>query len=111
MSWADNYIRDLSSGKTVKFRPVGNSMSDLIESGQLVTVEPISPTELIKLGDIVLCTVREKQYLHLVKEIMQHPFLVSEAYPTLFKIGNNKGKVNGWIKNDVIYGKVVKIEK
>lgn len=39
-------------GETVQFRPRGNSMKGKIESGQLVTVEPIGNRQLAK-GDIV----------------------------------------------------------
>lgn len=97
MSWANSYILSLKEGKTITFRPKGNSMSGKIESGDLVTVQPIKLEE-IKIGDIVLCKVKGKQYLHLVKAISNNSCL----------IGNNKGKVNGWTKQ--IYGKVIKVE-
>ena len=41
-------------------------MRGRITSGQLCTVEPVDPGTLI-VGDIVLCTVRGSQYLHLIK--------------------------------------------
>jgi hypothetical protein len=40
MSWATSYIESLLAGETVSFRPRGNSMTGIIESGQLVTVAP-----------------------------------------------------------------------
>lgn len=40
MGWATQYIAMLRDGKTVQFRPRGNSMTGLIETGQLCTVEP-----------------------------------------------------------------------
>lgn len=96
MSWATKHIEQLKTGKTVSFRPVGRSMTGLIESGQLCTVEPISS---IKIGDIVLCKVKGSQYLHLVKDIKGDQY----------QIGNNRGGINGWITIDSIYGKCVRI--
>lgn len=102
MSWADNYIKFLKEGQTIKFRPRGNSMRGRIESGQLVTVEPVKAFEDLSTGDVVLCRVNGYQYLHLVKQLS----------PTLKKvlIGNNKGRLNGWTSFDKVYGKVIKVE-
>ena len=77
----------------MQFRPKGNSMKGKIESGQLVTVEPIGDRTLQK-GDIVLCKVNGSQYLHLIKAIQ------GDRYP----IGNNIGRINGWIGIGSIYG-------
>lgn len=41
-------------------------MTGKVNSGQLVTVEPVGATELQK-SDIVLCKVNGNQYLHLIK--------------------------------------------
>jgi hypothetical protein len=68
-------------------------MKGKIESGQLVTVEPIGNRQLMK-GDIVLCKVNGSQYLHLIKAIQ------GERY----QIGNNIGRINGWIGIGSIYG-------
>ena len=99
MGWATHYIAKLHAGETVEFRPRGSSMSGKIESGQLCTVEPVSP-EVLQVGDIVLCKVNGAQYLHFVKA-MQGP---------RFQIGNNRGGINGWIGGGSIYGRCVKIE-
>ena len=93
MSWATHYIEKLKEGKAVQFRPRGNSMKGKIESGQLVTVEPISGRKLQK-GDIVLCKVNGSQYLHLIKAIQG----------TRYQIGNNIGRINGWISINSIFG-------
>jgi hypothetical protein len=100
MSWATSYIAKLKLGETVSFRPRGNSMKGKIESGQLCTVEPITDYENLKKDDIVLCKVNGSQYLHLIKAIQGKRF----------QIGNNRGRINGWITANQIFGKCVKIE-
>lgn len=100
MGWAAHYIARLQNGDTVSFRPRGNSMSGKIESGQLCTVEPVDPAT-IKVGDIVLCKVRGRDYLHLVKAI-QGP---------RFQIGNNRGHINGWITAGSVFGRCTRIEE
>jgi len=99
MSWATPHIEKLQRGETVQFRPHGGSMKGKIESGQLVTVEPVGETELCK-GMIVLCKVRGSQYLHLIKAV-QGP---------RFQIGNNRGGLNGWIGRGGIFGICTKVE-
>ncbi len=42
MGWATNYINELKGGKTISFRPRGNSMVGRISSGQLCTVVPVT---------------------------------------------------------------------
>ena len=99
MKWANSFIERLKLGETVQFRPKGGSMSGKIESGQLVTVEPVTP-ELLYIGAIVLCEVNGSQYLHIVKDIKNGRFT----------IGNNKGRINGTIDYKSIYGICKKIE-
>ena len=53
MAWASSYIAALKRGETVIFRPHGNSMTGKIESGQLVTVEPVIDSMELKPGMIV----------------------------------------------------------
>ena len=99
MGWATHYIPRLQAGETVQFSPRGDSMSGRIESGQLCTVVPVDPSNL-RVGDIVLCKVRGSQYLHLVKAIRGGRF----------QIGNNRGRINGWISAASIYGKFIRVE-
>jgi hypothetical protein len=100
MAWATPYITKLKLGETVSFRPRGNSMQGKIESGQLCTVEPINDYGTLEKGDIVLCKVNGSEYLHLIKAIQGKRF----------QIGNNRGRINGWITANSIFGKCVKIE-
>lgn len=98
MGWASHYIEQLNNLQVVSFRPRGNSMKGKIESGQLCTVAPVVEEELEK-GDIVLCKVNGNQYLHLIKAIQA----------SRYQIGNNTGRINGWIGFNSIYGKLVDI--
>lgn len=98
MGWASPYIEKLAGGEAVSFRPRGNSMTGKIESGQLCTVEPVDQTSL-RVGDIVLCKVRGREYLHLVKAIQGERF----------QIGNNRGRINGWISAGAIFGRCVQV--
>ena len=99
MGWASNYIARLQAGETVQFRPTGNSMRGKIESGQLCTVEPVDPGTL-QVGDIVLCKVNGREYLHLVKAVQGERF----------QIGNNRGRINGWVGASAIFGRCVAVE-
>ena len=100
MGWATGYIAKLKNGATVSFRPRGHSMKGKIESGQLCTVEPIQDSGSLQKGDIVLCKVNGNEYLHLIKAIQG----------SRFQIGNNQGRINGWIGANSIFGKCIKIE-
>ncbi len=99
MGWAAGYIERLRNGETVSFRPRGNSMAGKVESGQLCTVAPAAGLALA-VGDIVLCKVNGREYLHLIKAI-QGP---------RYQIGNNRGRVNGWVTARAIFGKCIKVE-
>ena len=100
MGWATGHIEKLGAGETVSFRPRGNSMTGKIESGQLCTVTPFDP-ESLKTGDIVLCKVNGYEYLHLIKAIPGERF----------QIGNNRGRINGWVSANAIFGKCITVEE
>lgn len=99
MGWATGFIERLKKQETVSFRPRGNSMQPKIESGALCTVEPVT-REGLDVGDVVLCRVSGAEYLHLIKAIQGDRF----------QIGNNKGRINGWINISGIYGKLIRVE-
>lgn len=110
MGWADQYIKQLRLGANVSFRPTGDSMYPEIRSGQKVYVDPIWACEPLDKGDIVLCEVQGRQYLHFIKDIR---VISSDQFPLYreYLIGNNRGGTNGWIPINQIYGKLTKIEK
>jgi SOS-response transcriptional repressor LexA len=99
VSWATHHISALIAGQTVQFRPRGNSMVGRVESGQLVTVEPLGSRAPQK-GEIVLCKVQGAQYLHLVKSVQGDRYL----------IGNNRGGTNGWTSRAQIFGRCIRVE-
>jgi hypothetical protein len=121
MGWAQEYIKKLQEGQVVFFRPRGGSMEPLIKSGALCTVVPThGPTAAyVALGDVVLCKVGGREYLHKVLAVRQHQ-KISEMAGDLaagkpndrneYQIGNNKGGINGWVKGTHIYGKLIKVE-
>lgn len=100
--WATPYVDLLLGGQTVQFRPRGRSMSGRIEDGDLVTVVP---NKAARVGDAVLCEVRGKQWLHLVKQIDE-----TDPLRPRFLIGNNRGVINGWTTLGCVYGVVTKVE-
>lgn len=103
MGWASGFIAQLQTGKTIQCRPRGNSMMPKIKSGQLCTIVPVGVNGLnsdtLTKGDIVLCKVNGKQYLHLISAVQNKRFQIS----------NNHGRVNGWVTNNQIYGKCIEV--
>jgi hypothetical protein len=94
-----NQIAALQRGDTVQICPRGNSMRPKVCDRALVTVAPC-PVDNLKEGDIVLVRVRRQVYLHLIKSINGDQFL----------IGNNHGRINGWVGAKAIYGIATRIE-
>ena len=92
MSWVKDAIDALNSGTIAQVRPIGGSMRGRIESGQLVTISPVTP-DAVRLDDVVFIRWKGNYILHIVKELGDDAFL----------IGNNIGKINGWAgRNDVL---------
>ena len=100
MGWAMPYIEKLRKGETVSFRPRGGSMKGRIESGQLCTVSPITDDVELEKGDIVLCKVNGREYIHLIKA----------TQGSRYQIGNNRGGINGWITQNSIYGILIDVK-
>jgi hypothetical protein len=94
MGWASGYIAKLRQGETVSFRSRGSSVKGKIESGQLCTVAPVDPNTL-QVGDIIPCYMGGSQYLHLIKAISG------------FSDSNDRGRINGWITANGIFGKLI----
>jgi hypothetical protein len=99
MGWVNDARKELAAGRQVQVRPFGGSMRGRIESGQLVTLAPATAAD-IQVDDVVLVEWRGNFLLHLVKEVQDQQIL----------IGNNLGKVNGWVAKSAVVGKVVAVE-
>jgi hypothetical protein len=99
MGWVNDARKELANGRQIQIRPFGGSMRGRIESGQLVTLAPVEPSE-VRLGDVVLVEWRGNFLLHIVKEAREDQLL----------IGNNVGKINGWVSATAVIGKVIAVE-
>lgn len=99
MGWATHYIQRLAAGETVAFRPRGHSMTGIVNNGQLVSVSPLADDAVIEKGDVVLCKVRGREYLHLIKAVGKKQY----------QIGNNRGGINGWTSRAQIFGRLVSV--
>jgi hypothetical protein len=100
MSWATLHIAALRRGETVQFRPRGHSMSGRVEDGQLVELVALCDDERPCVGDVVLCHVRGRDYLHLVRAVRGH------GERARWLIGNNRGGLNGWVGAAAIFGRL-----
>ncbi|WP_432972261.1 S24 family peptidase [Dactylosporangium sp. CA-233914] len=95
MGMLDLMAARVAAGETVRFRPTGNSMTPLIRSRALVTVEPVDPAR-VEPGDIVLAKVAGTVYIHLVSAV--------DHAARRVQISNNHGRVNGWTNHARVFG-------
>ena len=98
MGWVNDAKVELAAGRQVQVRPQGGSMRGRIESGQLVTLAPVDPAT-VRIDDVVFVKWGNNFLLHLVKD----------ARPGEFLIGNNVGKINGWVPAAAVVGKVIAV--
>ena len=99
MGWVTDALNELRAGRVARVRPSGGSMRGRIESGQSVTIAPVTPAQ-VEVDDVILVKWKGNYILHLVKELKDDQFL----------IGKNFGRINGWVTADAICGKVVEVE-
>ena len=95
MSWVKQARRALARGESVTVRPHGGSMRGRIESGDLVRLVPASVDD-IQPDDIVFVRWKGNYLLHLALKVESSCIL----------IGNNLGKINGWVRAADALGKV-----
>ena len=103
MSWVKEAIEKLQAGESAQIRPHGHSMRGRVNYLDLVTLEPCDSTEL-QVDDIVFVRINGNVLLHLIKEIEE------QDNQRRFLIGNNIGKINGWVDGTAIYGVATKVE-
>ena len=89
----------LIAGETCKVTGIGNSMTPILKSRQVVICEPVTDETVLSKKDIVLCKVNGRFYLYLIHAIKGDTFL----------IGNNHSHMNGWTPRRNVFGRVVEI--
>ena len=67
MGWAARHIERLRAGETVSFRPRGNSSRVRLSRAILHGIS--CRISALQVGDIVLCKVNGREYLHLIKAV------------------------------------------
>jgi hypothetical protein len=95
MGWVNDARKELAAGRQVAVQPFGGSMRGRIESGQLVTLAPVNSSD-VRVDDVVLVEWRGNLLLHLVKEVQSDQLL----------IGNNLGKINGYVPSSSVIRRV-----
>lgn len=105
MGWADEAIEWLREGNSVIINPKGNSMLPKIRSGDSCLILPITERVELKKGDIVLCKVNGRQYLHYIAAVRGS----SKVSSTEYLISNARGRHNGWTHHSKIYGVFSKV--
>lgn len=100
MSWAKRARKALKEGENATVKPRGHSMEPKVQDGSTVVLAPITDPKTVKKGDVVLCRVKGRDFLHLVH---------GTRYGSQWLIGNNKGHVNGWIGAHALFGKAIEI--
>lgn len=87
-------VEKLKAGQEVTFKPKGNSMAPLIRSGEEVTLEPLTDHHVLEERMVVYVQVGGHVYLHLIGATLQGRY----------QIRNNRGRINGWVTREHIYG-------
>lgn len=100
--WAEEAVKELQSGRTIRIQPTGGSMRGRINEGDLVTLEPCSCDSLTA-GDIVLARIQGRRYSLLVL----HQILARDG--DRFLIGSTEGRIDGWVTAQEILGRVLHI--
>lgn len=98
IEWLKEAIMILARGKSVRVRPYGSSLRGIIKSGQLVELVP-SDFDSIQTGDVVLVKWEQHYLLNKVIEVAKDTLL----------IGNNRGKIPGWVGKKTIIARVERV--
>ena len=99
MSWVKEALESLKEFGQAQIRPIGGSMRGRIESGQLVTLQTSTYAD-VEINDVIFIHWKGNYLIHLIVDKMDEELL----------IGNNVGKVNGWIPAAAVIAKVVLVE-
>jgi len=99
MSWVKEALESLKHDGKAQIRPMGGSMRGRIESGQLVTLQNSNFTD-VEINDVIFIHWKGNYLLHLIIDKKNNELL----------IGNNVGKINGWIPAEAVIAKVILVE-
>lgn len=99
MSWVKEALESLKNDGKAQIRPIGGSMRGRIESGQLVTLQTSNYKEA-EIDDVIFIHWKGNYLLHLIIDKKNNELL----------IGNNVGKINGWIPAEAVIAKVILVE-
>jgi hypothetical protein len=91
----------LSKGKPFRFQAKGYSMSPFIQSGDFITISPLSGN--INLGEVVaIFDFKKHLFLHRVVKIHGDKFLIQ---------GDSNQTIDGWFIRNEILGSVTNVER
>jgi len=115
---ASNLLLDLtaellSRGTTVRFRPSGRSMYPSIREGELITVEPVQPSD-VKLGDIVLYRSQRGLIAHRVVGTEREQGTSTQSSvlsPHYFLQGDASLSCDQPVAGQQILGRVVRVQR
>jgi signal peptidase I len=96
----------LESGKSLRFRASGSSMTPFILDGDILEIQPISQ-QPIRLGDVVLCQTNDRGVVaHRVTRLAQRNGLTR-----LVTQGDALFYPDGWINAGQVLGRVASVER
>lgn len=98
-------LNRLREGKSTSWSEPGHSMEPVIGHNEKFKVEPI-----IKIGDIVLCTVSlDKNRIHIPEYTVTHIVSGIELFDNVvyYEISNIRKEISGWVKIEDIHGRIV----
>lgn len=96
----------LNLGYSVRFRAAGSSMHPTIADGELITVEPVTPSNL-KPGDIVLYRLDWGIIAHRVVRILR----IKGSAPCFILQGDAAGACDYPVDEQQVLGKVASVER
>lgn len=96
----------LNAGIALRFTAQGSSMKPMLRPGDILVVKPVQK-HLIKIGDIVLCTVYDSR-------VVAHRVIGKRTGKNglVFLLqGDRVSKPDGWVAEDMVHGRVESAER
>lgn len=92
----------VANPRPLLIRGIGNSMTPILKSHDVVRVDPVPVGVVLSKGDIVLARVNGRVYLHKITGVKAGKKRIVQIVQ--YQISNNHGHVNGWTAD--VVGKV-----